>query len=76
MAKRRMTKPLYGDFDCVPSRYNADEAWVFRGGDEGWEEINHASQDNAVREMSKEDFDYFFPDLPPLPPEAFRSSAK
>ena len=72
-----MTEPYYGSFDGIASRYDgATEAWVFRGGEDGWEEINRFSHGNAVRELSKEDFDYLFRNLPPLPPEAFRSSAK
>ena len=71
-----MAEPLYGSFDGIPSRYGHLEAWVYRGGDEGWEWINRFSHGNAVRELSKKDFEYFWPGLPPLPPEAFRSSAK
>jgi hypothetical protein len=68
-----MVEPWYGDFDGLPSRYDGEgEAWVFRGGgSEGWDEINSASHGNAVRQLSKKDFEYFFPDLPPLPATAF-----
>ena len=68
------TEPFYGDFDGIPSRYDADEAWVFHRNKKSWVEINHASHGNAAYELTKADFDYLFPNLPPLPPEAFQSS--
>jgi hypothetical protein len=70
-----MAEPRYGDFDGVPSRYNANEAWVYDGKKDGWVEIDHASHNNAVRRMIKEDFDYLYPGLPPLPSTAFQSSS-
>jgi hypothetical protein len=67
-----IAEPYYGSFDGIPSRYDANEAWVFHGGDAGWVEINSASHGNAVRELTKADFAYLNRRrLPPLPPEAF-----
>ena len=67
-------EPWYGSFDGIPSRYAMYEAWVYYGDDDGWEEINSASHGNAVSELTKADFDDLFPDLPPLPPVAFKES--
>ena len=66
-----MPEPKYGDFDTIASRFDAREAWVLHP--DGWVEINHASHDNAVRELSKADFEKLFPDVPPLPPQAFKA---
>jgi hypothetical protein len=66
-------EPKYGSFDGSASRYDDDEAWVLQ--DDGWVQINQASHGNAVRPLSKEDYDDLFPDLPPLPYQAFQSPA-
>jgi len=69
-------KISYGSFDGIASRYSADEAWLC-GGD-GWVEINSASHGNAVRQLTREEFDDIFIDwlpFPPLPVEAFRGEA-
>ena len=70
------TEPYYGEFDGIPSRFDGDfdgdmEAWVFHRNKNSWVRINSASHGNAVHELSKEDFDYLHPNLPPLPPTAF-----
>ena len=36
-------------------------------------ELNRIDHGNAVRELTKEEFDQLFPDVPPLPSTAFRS---
>jgi hypothetical protein len=65
-----VAEPLYGDFDGIASRYTESEAWVLH---DDWVRLNSASVNNAVRELTKEQFDQFFPDVPPLPSTAFRS---
>jgi hypothetical protein len=65
-----MAEPLYGDFDGLASRYNEREAWVLH---DEWVRINHSSHDNAVRELTKQQFTERFPDTPPLPDKAFQS---
>ena len=65
-----MTEPKYGDFDGIASRYNANEAWVLY---DKWVEINNRSHSNAVRELTKAEFDQLYQDVPPLPSIAFRS---
>ena len=67
-------KIKFDDFDCVPSRYDENEAWVYHRNKNAGVEINRISHGNAVYEVSKEDFNYLHPNLPPLPPTAFRSS--
>jgi hypothetical protein len=62
--------PKYGSFDGIPSRYNASEAWVLH---DKWVKINSVSHNNAVRELTKQEFDQLFPDAPPLPAEAFKA---
>jgi len=70
-----MTEPFYGEFDGIPSRFDGDmETWVYHADKKSWVRINSASHSNAAHELSKEDFDYLFPRLPPLPPEAFKES--
>lgn len=65
-----MADPKYGDFDGIASRYDEREAWVLH---DDWVPINHASHGNAVREMTKAQFERSFPDAPPLPAKAFSS---
>ena len=65
-----MTDPKYGDFDGIASRYDEREAWVLH---DDWVPINHASHGNAVRELSKQEFDQAFPGAPPLPERAFKT---
>jgi len=62
--------PKYGDFDGLPSRYDSREAWVLHT---DWTAINHASHDNAVHELTEAEFKQRFPDVPPLPAEAFKA---
>ena len=54
----------YGCFDLTPKPYDGPD----------WEEINSASHGNAVRMLSKKDFEYLYRRVTPLPPEAFRSA--
>ena len=71
-----MRKPLYGNFDGQASRFDGwQEAWVLSEDRTEWYEINSASHDNAVREISRELFNETFPNIPPLPPEAFSGSS-
>lgn len=65
-----MAEPKYGDFDGIPSRYDEREAWVLHH--DGWVPINHASHANAVRELTKAQYDEAF-NAPPLPANAFSS---
>jgi hypothetical protein len=64
-----MAEPRFGSFDGIPSRSDDRRAWVLHG--DRWTEINHASHNNAVRELTKAEFDALFPDVPPLPADAF-----
>ena len=69
-------KPLYGNFDGQASRFDGwREAWVSSEDRTSWKEISSASHDHAVREISKAEFDRKFPDIPPLPPQAFSGSS-
>ena len=65
-----MIEPLYGDFDSMPSRYNVREAWVYHRDKNAWEEIHLIAHRKGSYEVGKVDFDFFFPNTPPLPPEA------
>ncbi|MEH2611984.1 hypothetical protein [Bradyrhizobium sp. AZCC 1693] len=47
-------RPLYGDFDCIASRFDEREAWVLH---DDWVQLNSVSVNNAVRELTKEQFD-------------------
>jgi len=38
-----------------------------------WTEINSSSHNNAVSELTKQEFNQLFPDVPPLPAKAFAS---
>ena len=66
-----MIEPLYGDFDGMPSRYNVREAWVYHRDKNAWVEIDLIAHRKGSYEVGKVDFDFFFPNTPPLPPEAF-----
>jgi len=68
-----MAEPKYGNFDGIPSRYSEREAWVLD--DEDWAEVNSSAHNNFVSELTKEEFDRIFPDIPPLPPTAFRGAS-
>jgi len=50
------------------------EAWI--GGKGEWKEINSASHGNAVRALSKADFNSLYRRLSPLPPEAFTGESR
>ncbi len=69
-----MAEPRYGHLDTLASRFDDGEAWVLHR--TGWVEINRISQGNAVRELTKQQFDKIFPEVPPLPPTAFRRDAQ
>ncbi len=69
-----MAEPYYGSFDGIPSRYDANEAWA--GGKGEWVEINTASHGNAVRQLTKADFEYHYRKVTPLPPEAFTGESR
>lgn len=66
-----MAQPKYGDFDGIASRYDDREAWVLHKA--GWVEINRISHGNAVRELTKDQFDQLYPDVPALPADAFKA---
>lgn len=66
-----MADPKYGSFDGIASRYDQREAWVLH---DDWVPINHSSHGNAVRELTKQEFDQRFPDAPPLPDRAFKAA--
>jgi hypothetical protein len=63
------TAIFYGSFDGLACRYTAKEGWVLHT--ERWVQLNSVSVNNAVRELTKAEFDQLFPDAPPLPPDAF-----
>lgn len=66
--KAVLAKPFYGSFDGFASRYTEREAWVLH---DDWAQLNSSSVNNAVRELTKEEFDQLFPNVPPLPSTAF-----
>jgi hypothetical protein len=68
-----MTEPYYADFDGLACRFTAAEGWVLHS--DGWKELNAPSVNNAARIVTKELFDQFFPDAPPLPKRAFKAPA-
>ena len=67
-----MAEILYGYVDGLAARYNEREAWVLNEGWTKWNRIN--THDDAVREITKDYYDERFPNVPPLPPEAFKSA--
>lgn len=61
----------YAMLDGKPVRYNhRTEAW-WCANDE-WRPIPIAEVGVAATVLTEKDFNTFFPDLPPLPPEAFK----
>jgi len=69
-----MAEPSYGELDGLACRYDGNEAWVYSDR-AGWEEINRVSHADAVRELTKGSFEQFFPDISPLPGDAFKAAA-
>jgi hypothetical protein len=66
------TEPYYADYDGLACRFTANEGWVLR---DKWEEGYPSDVNHTARILTKEEFDRFFPDAPPLPPEAFKTKA-
>jgi hypothetical protein len=64
----------YAHWEDLPVRLVSTpaEGWVFGKGQ--WQEMNAADAISKAKLMSKEDFETTFPDLPPLPAEAFKAA--
>src|SRR4051812_43377226 len=55
-----MTEPFYGDFDGIACRYTGRESWVLH---DDWVQLNSSSVNNAVRKLTKAQFDQYFPNV-------------
>jgi len=49
------------------------EAWLFNETKNEWQEMNTADAMYKAKLLSKETFEKMYPDLPPLPAEAFKN---
>jgi hypothetical protein len=58
-------------WEYLPAYWSPREAWVFSKGQ--WKERNSSDVGHAGRVVSEAVFAHMFPNLPPLPDEAFRS---
>jgi len=65
-----MAEILYGYVDGLAARYDERGAWVLNEGWTKWNRMN--THDDAIREITKDYYDERFPNIPPLPPEAFK----
>jgi hypothetical protein len=55
-------------------RFTSDgEAWKFNELHKVWEPMNAADAVHKARVLTETDFNEMFPDLPALPPEAFKA---
>jgi hypothetical protein len=59
----------YGVFTSLPCIWNDDAGWVLYGAD--WRKHHIAEIMNTAKPRNWHEFKRSFPDLPPLPPEAF-----
>jgi hypothetical protein len=64
-------KPVPCMWEYKPAYWTPGEAWVFSRGD--WRRMNSSDVGHAGGVLSDADFAYMFPNLPPLPAEAFQS---
>jgi hypothetical protein len=62
----RIKFAIYDDF---ATRFTDSEAWEFIGGQ--WKELNLGDAHHKAKLMSEDDFKSVFPQLPPLPSNAF-----
>jgi hypothetical protein len=54
-----------------PAYYTPREAWAFFNGD--WKRVSAVDVAHSARVVSEAEFAAMYPNLPPLPDEAFRS---
>jgi hypothetical protein len=69
-----MTEIGYADWEHLAVRYTQTEAWLYSRRTHRWEPLHPAEAFCKAYVLTKESFERQFPDLPPLPPEAFRST--
>jgi hypothetical protein len=61
-------------WEGVPAFWSPGEAWALVRG--SWMRVHSADVGNSGRVLDAAAFDAKFPDLPPLPTEAFQSSGR
>lgn len=66
-------QPKYGAFESNPARFTDTEAWVYQH-DNVWRQMNAGEVLHHTAVMSEAAYQRAFPNLPPLPKNAFTAS--
>jgi hypothetical protein len=68
-----MTEIKYAHWEHLPVRFRGQEAWLFSMRTLQWVPLHPAEAHCKAALLTREEFEDMYPDLPPLPIEAFRS---
>lgn len=66
-----MAEPGYASYEAYACRFTDREAWVYIDGN--WHEFNAADVFVNARVVTPQDYDRLFPEVPPMPSDAFQS---